>query len=218
MVFSHHRAFELISAYTAQVQQAAPVGDGLREKVKMLSDRAYCDAIKQAEQRDCQGWEAKVASFTFGQPHMDAHAKHNELMGKHFAFSAVLSLLDEAAAQPQTREGVKTDEEWAGDLAFAYMAHWFNKDDARTKSMVEIVAAIRAETLAAQPAPSVNTGTDCPPVGVLREALEKIVKLSENTEDARGDPREEGRNSAYLKCGIIAEDALPPRRLPMRGR
>lgn len=69
------------------------------DKIRAMSDRAYCQYLEQMQRPECLGWEAKVASGRFGQAELTAHTKGGEHLGRHRALAEIATML--AAAEPQ---------------------------------------------------------------------------------------------------------------------
>jgi hypothetical protein len=80
--------------------------DGADEYLRQASECAYLSYIEKAKSTPCCGWEQKIKSGQFGQAEMDAHAKMNQLLGKHQAYADVRKALREpkreVGAEPET--------------------------------------------------------------------------------------------------------------------
>jgi hypothetical protein len=111
------------------------VDDGADEYLRQASEGAYLSYIEKAKSTPCCGWEQKIKSGQFGQAEMDAHAKMNQLLGKHQAYADVRKALRE----PKRESAYQTGGVKAG-IMNAIIASENNKhEDGRRKGHTKLV-------------------------------------------------------------------------------
>ena len=72
----------------------------MRAALKAKADRAYCDSLKQAKTVLCLGTDYKLAHGVFTVANLAAHAKSDELMGKHRAYADALTMSEVLSSSP----------------------------------------------------------------------------------------------------------------------
>lgn len=90
-----------LRAFLTQRSGAGGVSEltDMLERMRAMSDNAYCDYISQMRRDECLGWQIKVERGKFGEAELKAHCAAAEKLGRHRALHEVAKMLEEACEQ-----------------------------------------------------------------------------------------------------------------------